>query len=78
MELILLAILTLVMLGMLDRWLHPQPKPHATPRRAARRRTLQQRVPHRRTRRPAVSHRHSHAQARPFMSLDAATRRADA
>ena len=74
MELILLAILTLVLLGMLDRWLYTQPKSRAASRRPLQHRALRQRVPHR-AHRPAARHRLSHAQVRPFMSLDAATRR---
>lgn len=67
MELILLAIFGLVLLGSLDRWLHPQPRSHA----AATRRAPQRR----RARRPLASHRHSHAQVRPFLSLGPSVRR---
>ncbi len=72
MELILLAIFGLVLLGSLDRWLHPQPRSHA----AATRRAPQRRAPQRRrARRPVASHRHSHAQVRPFLSLGPSVRR---
>jgi hypothetical protein len=77
MELILLAIFSLVLIGSLDRWLHPQsmrpqpmrtqPRRHATgTRRAAQRH---------RARGPAARHRHSPAQVRPFMSMGSSVRR---
>jgi hypothetical protein len=74
MELILIAVLALVVLGSVDRRLHPQPgqgRPAATRRTPVRRKGSNAPA----LRRQAPSHRVAAGQVRPFLSLGPSVRR---